>query len=166
MLYGGYNDVGELFLNDAWEWDGSDWQAIIFESEAPKTANFGLVQAPLYQHAFTFFSDIYGTWVLQDEEWTRKVMAIEPLERSSFRMVYDPVQEQTVLFGGLRQDQYLNDTWLFDGETWRETKFPRTPAGRWGPVMVYDPIRKRVVLFGGFDGTNYLNDMWELVISE
>ena len=58
-------------------------------------------------------------------------------------MVYDPVHEQIVLFGGLEQDSSgvfspLGDTWVWDGENWNQMLSANAPDPRSQHAMAYD----------------------------
>jgi hypothetical protein len=89
-----------------------------------------------------------------------------PSPREDARMVYDPISQQVILFGGGNYTTGLryNDTWAWNGFAWNE-RFPSgpLPPARSGHGMVYDPVRSRVVLFGGNRPNNVTNyaDTWE-----
>jgi len=86
--------------------------------------------------------------------------------RSHHAMVYDEARGQTVLFGGLLDDEEVqNDTWLWDGDVWQQLVFDTTdqpiPPARQGHTLVYHEGLERVLLFGGEDANKrYLNDLW------
>jgi hypothetical protein len=84
-------------------------------------------------------------------------------------IVYDPVLNETVLFGGNWESTYYNETWILQGGKWSQI-YPHTaPSPRENPLMVYDPIDQAILLFAGnfynYTSTNqsyvYLNDTWE-----
>jgi hypothetical protein len=91
--------------------------------------------------------------------WTQLNPSNHPSARDSMVMVYDPVSQKTILFGGWDGSKHLNDTWTFDGKNWREIHVMCPPPARAGAGAVYDSQLKRVVLFGGFNG-HYLDDTW------
>jgi hypothetical protein len=87
-------------------------------------------------------------------------------------MVYDPVTETVVLFGGEGADNGdyggvpYGDTWEWNGrkKTWTQVLPSSSPSPRWAP-LAYDAITKTVVLFGGDNGGGdccriYYNDTW------
>jgi hypothetical protein len=94
------------------------------------------------------------------------VQASPPSEPSGFvvpSMVFDPVREQVVLFGGrLGTTTNLSDeTWVWDGTSWTQLSPVTSPPARWRASMAWDPIGQRVVLFGGQPVTGgAMNDLW------
>jgi len=98
---------------------------------------------------------------------TTSLFAINPSARYETRMAYDPVNGQSVLFGGItavdsgtKKAYHLNDTWSWTGSRWIQ-RFPaHVPGARAGHVMVYDSTRNRIVMFGGRNDTTDLNDTW------
>lgn len=97
--------------------------------------------------------------------WTLRATT-GPSVREDARMVYDPVSEKVILFGGANYNSGVrfNDTWEWNGTAWTQ-RFPGStlPPARGGHGMAYDRSRDRVVLFGGNlpnNSTNYA-DTWE-----
>jgi hypothetical protein len=80
---------------------------------------------------------------------------------------YDPVNDQTILFGGaptINGGGTTNETWAWNGTTWTKLLPVSSPDARWTHGMAYDANRKRIVLFGGLSGdqaASALNDTWE-----
>jgi hypothetical protein len=99
-----------------------------------------------------FFND---TWEYDGHSW--KPIAVEnevkPGSRSEHTMVFDTVNNQVVLFGGVGEDRYYNDTWTYVGTgpgTGRWQRRANLPgAGRAGHAMVFDPRRFAVLVTGG-----------------
>jgi N-acetylneuraminic acid mutarotase len=98
-----------------------------------------------------------------------------PSTRGLHSMVFDPLGNRVILFGGkhwtsgLGGGDWLNDTWTYDSvaNAWTELKpVGPMPSARQGHSMVYDPIGKRLILFGGAHGQRdsrertWLNDTW------
>lgn len=81
-----------------------------------------------------------------------------PDGREQSAMVYDPVRDKTVLFGG-KAPLLRGDTWEWNGTAWTLTAI-KGPSPREGHAMAYDSRRHKVMLFGGWDG-HYRNDLWE-----
>ena len=85
-------------------------------------------------------------------------------------MVYDPVNDVFVLFGGRCNDNYgrcipyetLGDTWTYklSTNTWTKMNPGRSPAPRQQFQMAYDLDKQVFVLFGGHDNSNFFNDLW------
>lgn len=88
-----------------------------------------------------------------------------PPARFGHRMVYDPVNERVLLFGGaVWEDRYtfFNDLWSYDyaTNTWNELECSPRPQGRFNHMMVYDPERHQLFLFGGFSAGDRIGDTW------
>lgn len=91
-----------------------------------------------------------------------------PSPRMGPRMVYDPVNERALLFGGSLWDQtsrrytFYNDMWEYnvESETWRELELSLKPQGRFNHMMAYDPDTRKIVLFGGFSSQDRIGDTW------
>ncbi len=104
-----------------------------------------------------------GTWVYQGPN---------PPVGESTSMAFDSGIGQTVLFGGLRGLEFLNETWLYNAamNQWTNVTPAGSPHARVDAGMAYDPVAGRVVLFGGawwvWDPTGGIlyeilyNDLW------
>jgi N-acetylneuraminic acid mutarotase len=108
------------------------------------------------------------TWAfdLTSKTWTKMANAgSSPPARDYCQMVYDPVGNKILLFGGAGDSGDLNDLWAFDVTTdsWTKLKPSGTPPpAREGHAMVYEPNKKQVLVFGGLssDDGALLNDLW------
>jgi hypothetical protein len=70
-------------------------------------------------------------------------------------MIYDPVNDQIVLFAGL-----TGETWLWNGDTRTWSGPVLGPGPRAGAAFAFDPIRKHAVLFGGNNMQQLFADLW------
>ncbi|HEV2519379.1 MAG TPA: PKD domain-containing protein [Thermoplasmata archaeon] len=77
-------------------------------------------------------------------------------------MAYDPLDHETVYFGGcLRLVCATNQTWVFSGGTWLNLTDPHdAPPARYGATMDYDGNMGGLLLFGGYGSSSYLDDTW------
>jgi hypothetical protein len=91
--------------------------------------------------------------------WTQLNPSKHPSARDAMVMVYDPVSQKTILFGGWDGSKHLNDTWTFDGKNWKKIRVTGAPPARASAGAAYDSKLKQVVLFGGYNG-QHLNDTW------
>ena len=92
--------------------------------------------------------------------------ASTPVARYGAKMIFDPVGERAILFGG-RTDgllgmKYFDDLWSFDSQSqiWTPLQTDIQPAGRLSPGMVYDPVAHQIILFGGHTEQDRVNDTW------
>jgi hypothetical protein len=81
------------------------------------------------------------------------VTGLRPGARSGHALVYDPVDQRVLLFGGDTGGSYVNDLWAFDfsgpatGAWVRLTDLPS--AGRRGMALGYDAGRDQFIVVGG-----------------
>jgi N-acetylneuraminic acid mutarotase len=86
-------------------------------------------------------------------------------------MVYDPVNERLLLFGGAVWENsytFFNDLWSYDPSTyvWTKIEFGHGPSGRFNHMMTYIPERHQIFLFGGFSSSDRVGDTWVYDIEE
>ena len=93
-----------------------------------------------------------GTWTYDPAAnvWEELKLTRQPPPRALSPMVYDPVHQQVVLFGGDQLNQLLGDTWTFDGKKWQEKKPALAPAPRGGHALLWLPRAGKVLLLGGY----------------
>lgn len=148
-------------VNDAWAWDGKDWQYITTLTDSLRITNPNTVYDPTQGHTILFNFNQLMYWT-EDGQWTEIVMEQKPLPRFGTSLAINPENGNMLIFGGLDKVQ-LNDTWQMKGNTWTELQPDLTPSPRDAHVMFYDPIRKSYILYGGVS-TYALDDMWEFVV--
>ena len=62
--------------------------------------------------------------------WLRLNPQQRPWARAACVMVYDPVSQKIVMFGGFSHTRYFDDTWTFDGTNWKRIRTTVQPAAR------------------------------------
>jgi len=90
-----------------------------------------------------------------------------PPARLNHGMIYDPLGDRLVAFGGSGQGGFLNDVWAYSFESngWSElTPAGPSPAPRRTPTSVYDPQGHRMVIYSG-QGNGFFNDTWAFDLS-
>ncbi len=88
-----------------------------------------------------------------------------PSPRFGCRLVYDPVNERLMMFGGTysgTSPQVYDDTWTFDWDTeaWRLLEVEPHPPPRMDYGIVYVPELEGFILFGGWNMGGRLGDTW------
>lgn len=163
ILYGGSSydseTMSNLFFDDVWEWDGSNWKQIPLE-QSRRTASSAIVFDPFKQSPMLM--DGEGLWTWQDILWFPLDYPRVPVSRWASQLTYYPPVQEIVLFGGFEGEQVFDDTWVFDGQDWRQIVSATRPPARNGHVMFFDQTRGTVMLFGGLNGGTFYQDMWEL----
>jgi len=88
-----------------------------------------------------------------------------PSPRYGCRLVYDPVNERLMMFGGFYEGsspQAHGDTWTFDWgtESWRLLEVEPSPSPREDYGITYVPELEGFILFGGWNKGGWLGDTW------
>lgn len=161
VLFGGFGVDDEA----TWEWDGSRWTEVA-STGPPLRVGHAMAYDSARQRTVLFGGavwngtdyDAYGdTWEWDGSTWT-EVTTTGPSARNAHAMVYDPVRQRTVLFGGSEGTNYLDDTWEWDGASWTQVASGGPPP-RFFAVMGYDAVGARVILHAGHWGIQ-LDDTW------
>jgi N-acetylneuraminic acid mutarotase len=105
------------------------------------------------------------TWIydIKANSWKLLHLDIKPDARLGHSMVYNPVSNKILLFGGVTSNDRVNDFWEFDSETqtWAELEQVNAPPVRSSSPFIYDSKNSRIILFGGYGAMNQkLDDMW------
>ncbi|MFI5414152.1 MAG: hypothetical protein ACHQ16_00540 [Candidatus Lutacidiplasmatales archaeon] len=103
------------------------------------------------------------TWRWYGSNWSELHPTASPPPRSNGALVFDPVDNCSILFGGEKVYGALGDTWEFFGGSWHNVSSSMAPSPRFGAAAAWDPVVKAVVLFGGNNGSGWLNDTWQFV---
>lgn len=119
----------------------------------------------------TQYTDVWTLSLGANPAWTHLCTSTScgtaPSPRRGARMIYDPVGNQLVTFGGY-DGASRNDTWkLTLGATpaWTlVTTVGGPPAIRYGEGLAYDPINKVMWMFAGTNAAD-LNDTWKFDIA-
>jgi len=176
-------------LNDVWALSlgGTPAWTELAPSGIPPSARYlhGAIYDPVRDRMVVFgglgdsFSILGDVWTLSltgTPAWTPLTPAgTPPSARYAHSMIYDPVRDRIVVFGGLGiiGGGYHNDVWalsLAGTPTWTELTASGTlPFARYVHQALYDPVRDRMVVFGGlyYDGIENrpLNDVWALSLA-
>jgi N-acetylneuraminic acid mutarotase len=174
LVFGGFTSYGDV-LGDIWSFDPitESWterdpagslpvarsgHRMVYDPDTGTAIMFG---------GYTGEFDLNDTWAYDPaaDMWSdlNPAGALPPA-RDSHAMVYDPVSQRVLLFGG-RDDEYqpLDDLWAYDPSTnsWTElAPTGDTPTARSFHAMAYDPESAKVILFGGtsYDGSETVSE--------
>jgi hypothetical protein len=120
-------------------------------------------------------NDVWALSLTGTSAWTQLLpTGTPPSGRYCHSMIYDPVRDRMVIFGGGHWDgsDLRNDVWavsLGESPAWT----PLAPAGvlpglRFAHSAIYDPKRDCMVVFGGdyYDGSDHiLDEVWALSLA-
>jgi hypothetical protein len=188
VMFGGFSSPGGwsgIITNDVWALSLSGTPAWA------KTPSYGETPAATYTTPRGFYDPVedrmiyflsydqyrgYPTlWALsmsQPGRWQYlPVGSVHPPTSESPNVMYDPVRDRMLLFGGCVSlgDPY-SDLWAISlrNRQWTQlaTQGP-TPAGRCRYACLYDPIRDRMLMIGGRGaGSPDNNEVWELTLAD
>ena len=176
VLHGGRNRNWDL-LAETWEWapGAAEWSRVVDAAE--KTPG------PRMAHAMVWDSSrermlLFGgyrheqylddTWAYDSKTsvWVQLQTTGNPPARSQHGMVYDPLRNEILLFGGRgSRTQPLHDTWSLDLETLRWNML-RPPSGAPYPrardhvQMARDPLSGITVIRGHSLGGGLPDETW------
>ncbi len=160
LIYGGWDSNRDVLFRDIWKWDGTDWTEI--PGDMPEMSGHTMVNFSANSEIISVQTGGYGTWSW-DGTTGKNLEMVNPPHRSEGKIAYDSIYKRGVFFGGIADNQMLNDTWVYSGEKWLELSLPNNPSARFGHVLFYDSNRESVILFGGIgDNGTRLGDTWEL----
>lgn len=181
ILFGGAEypkgDVHKVpMVNDTWAYDyaANAWtkmnpkvqpptrafQAMAYDGKADRVIIFGgmgtyLAGGPLLADTWAYD---YNT-----DRWTELKPPIAPDARWGGRMVYDPVDQRVLLFGGEGGSGTLGDIWTYAyaSNTWTNVSPKPEATQRVRHTMVFDTKAQQAVVFGGGLGWDSLdNTTW------
>lgn len=169
VIFGGSSSAG--YLNETWEWDGTNWTHRVPPASPPARNNHALAYDAARQRVVLFggyssasSSILRDTWEWDGTTWLQRTPVTSPPAHDYHAMAFDPVRQRVVLFAGRTPTSNVNaDTWEWDGTTWTERVPLNSPPVRNSPAMTWDALRQRIVVFSGRDSSasGYLSDTWE-----
>lgn len=122
---------------------------------------------------YTLYNELWA-FDLNSDTWAKVEQKGDvPSKRFNSAMIYDPVRDRLVLFGGNSNPNGLNltplgDTFTFDlkTSTWTRHQIADAPSARLYHAMTYDPVKDQAVVFSGGDAGAFLGpffaDLWSL----
>ncbi|MER3453949.1 MAG: hypothetical protein C4318_02160 [Acidimicrobiia bacterium] len=166
-------------LDETWVWDGTNWTKLNPPTKPPKRSRAQMAYDPINQRIVMFggfqqaVGPLYDTWEWDGTNWTMPSSANPPslggtAAQSPFapdfgtkaglmlgKMVWDPVRQEIVLFGGLTIDTTnfelggSTETWVYKNGEWSKRN-PVTPLPpRLAPAGAADVGRSQIIAFGG-----------------
>ncbi|MBI5943576.1 MAG: hypothetical protein HY864_04350 [Chloroflexi bacterium] len=165
VMYGG--QTGGVGYTEAWTWDGFAWNYLTIDTSSPGMFNAPLIHIPEQHRSISFMPGDYGgTWVWENKAWSKLDLSLQPSLRNEAVLVYGPLQDISVLFGGtVDYDIFFNDTWVLQEDAWSPLTIARAPRPRARAAAFYDPIRQSVIVYGGEANGQIFADMWEFKFS-
>ncbi len=104
----------------------------------------------------TFKFDIAG--------WTKLPDRTGPSPRTGAALTFDPLDNYSVLFGGIDAPTFFGDTWTFSAGSWTELHPARSPSARAYAGFVFDQAAGYAILLTGYgsgpDAWGFMHGSW------
>jgi hypothetical protein len=163
ILFGGYNAYGRSDKTWIYDHENNSWTEMLPQVKPSPRDGRSMYFDPVIGETVLFggYSDqavgADETWTYNyvNNTWTFHDLITKPPARYGPKIVYDPVNQRGVLFGGrIIGENTLNGTWEFDSSTmsWAKLNITESPSARYWYCMDYDPVNKVMILFGGSEG--------------
>ena len=180
VVFGGWSYPSGYF-NDVWALSlaGTPAWTQLTPSGTPPSARYrhSAIYDPVRDRMVVFGgssgSSLNDAWALSlagAPAWTQLTPAgTPPGARQAHSVIYDPLRDRMVVFGGYSNLGQINEVWalsLAGTPSWAQLTPPApTPSIRMSHSAIYDPVRDRMVVFGGYSGSSSLNDVWALSLA-
>ncbi len=143
ILFGGYDQIGNRYLGDTWEWNGGQWtQLTPVSTPGARAVHQRGVTDPLRSRIVLYGATgapilpLSDTWEWDGVTWQPRFVNQAGLGQTW--LVYDPARQRVIKRGNAT-------LWEFDGTTWSPVQQPPGPQPGNGP-LAFDPMRREVVL--------------------
>jgi len=174
LLFGGEISYRAVYANDTWMFRGGAWSRI---ATVPGPGVLPRSEAAMSYEPMDGYVVMFGgwngvarlgdTWMYSAGRWSKLPPSVAPAPRvnGNSGMAFDPLLNESILFGGENLTTFYGDTWGFASGIWTQlvSNASVSPPARQGGALVYDPAENGVLLFGGeptWPAT--LNDTWLL----
>lgn len=118
VMFGGGDPFQGVYLDDTWEWDGTDWTEITTTQAPPRRLRHGMVwDAARDRIVLLGGHDAVGsladTWERSGSVWILRSPGTVPPARRTHGMAFDTNRERVVVFGGQRVAGFTGETWEY-----------------------------------------------------
>lgn len=139
VLFTGQQNSGYDWRNQTWEYDGRDW---VLASNDPLGGVWrhspSMAYDPSRERIVLFGGYHQGgarpmlddTWEYDGARWHLAQAQGGPKGRCRASMLYDPIRQRLVMFGGAADGGLLPDMWQLDGTQWTEILPATYPTAR------------------------------------
>ena len=167
IMFGGNDGANK---SDLWWYDpnSNTWTEKTPANSPSARSNHSLVWDPIGGRAIMFggangairYNDLWW-YDPNSNTWTEKTPVSSPSVRFGHSMVWDPIGQRLIMFGGSIGAAYYNDLWWYDpnSNTWTEKTPVSSPSVRRNHTMIWDTVEQKAILFGGI-GSGMNNDLW------
>ena len=166
VLFGGKSLVSGGYLNDTWEYDirANTWTKMAVDNPPQGRMDFAMVYDSSrrrvvlqggYQGADEGLRSYSpSTWEWNGRKWVY-ITGSGPGKLTGHKMVWDSIKNETILFGGVVDNNDGNgnvasrDVWKYKNKRWSRVNTQNTPRERYYHAMAFDEVSGRVVAHSG-----------------
>lgn len=151
-------------------WTGSSWIDVTTPAppvRSPAATRFNFAYDAARDELVRFGGESGGlllnntTWVWSRASGWQERAVPGPSSRVGAVMVWNPVRQRVMLYGGVANGVTFDDFWEWDGTAWSQVA-GLTPSARSYATAAFDSARGRLVLMAGLDSAGVpLNEVWE-----
>ncbi len=106
-------------------------------------------------------NDPSSLWEWNSLAWQHSALKNFPSAEKDFSYTYDENLNQLILFGGVSDDQILNETWFWKNGEWTRLSPENSPSPRSKHTLSYDANNQNVIFFGGqSESVEFLDETW------
>ena len=189
LIFGGFDPTYPHptgYLNDvhAYSPAADTWQPVVTSGTPPPGRVLtGLIYDPVRERMLviggyrlgTVFDDVWALSLTGTPQWTQLFPTGTPLgPRQGHVMIYQPIQDRVIVFGGFDGSSFKNDVWalsLSGTPSWTQL-FPAGPPGSPVPramsAAAYDAEANRLMVSGGRFSNGIAegvyDDVWALTL--
>jgi len=143
------------------------WSPLTTSGSAPITRTYAAaVYDPVRDRMLMFGGQLYPTFLALNEVWELSLSGtpawsqilppgLYPNPRDDPAMIYDPVRDRLLIYGGFANDQ---ETWalnLAPSPMWEHlSPSGQLPSARTGARAIYDGLNDRMLMYGGMSGSS------------
>lgn len=173
LVYGDANNKNQVNYNlpaafELWEYKNNIWKKL--STNGPDITGSRMISFDTERKTLVipvFDENKMTVWEWTGNEWIKSNFKSDcPAYRTKFALGYDPVEKNTVLFGGLSAERVqLADFWKWDGKKWKIIETKPNPVAR-NSAHFASGI-DQLILFGGSipgnapgKGLELSNELW------
>jgi N-acetylneuraminic acid mutarotase len=177
ILFGGLDTNTYNQLNDTWIFDLNEnqWEQLNLSNSPAIRSDMSfyyddVVEALIIFGGYTIYNQLLNdTWCFytQNNTWVEVNATNSPIARYGHHMVYDPVNQVGLMFGGHNFYKF-DEMWQLNTSNfeWKVLNPTNKPKARYWHNMVYNEDEEQVTIIGGRNDPyrEYLTNIWNFDI--
>jgi len=177
ILFGGLDTKTYDQLNDTWIFNLNEnqWTQLNISNSPPVRSDMSfyyddVLEALIIFGGYTLYNQLIDdTWCFytQNNTWVEVNATNSPTARYGHHMIYDPVNQVSLMFGGHNLVKF-DEMWQLNSSNfeWKVLNLTNKPRARYWHNMVYNEDEEQVTIIGGRNDPyrEYLSNIWNFDI--